>query len=1112
MSTSATGSTYSRQELLYTGDPWETSEGQDDSDGTKVLFLQLNQPYSDVPAVRDCFLHAQHERSRQVRAHAPRRAEGLVIPLILAAGRADDGRPYQVVERYPGMPLDLSLGLPTAQLQALLLMQVETLLHIAPLGVVHGYLEPGSALVCVQGKRVLSGALLDLGKAQIWAEYAKATCTAPTNRWLHSPYRAPEQRDSKEMVLTPAADIYSLGAIYSELLMGQSFGMAHVTGSHPLPAGIPVALLQLVRAMLSEKPDARPSYVQIRDELLSMAPGAAVASAASSADRVVAGAVVAHEAVPASLASATTQALPTTAAPAIEPTGASVVAGDARPYPPGETLAQRLRRVQQLDEQNAVMLGIKLLEFLRSQSCEEGQLTELCPASVYLERGEQGDESLSLLRGPKGADGQEIGAWQAEPAQSYQPPEALRVADSDVRVSAVHAAGAIVYHALTGRPPRQYTPVLVQAMRAGELTAEPRPILQLRPKGLVELAELVDSWVATDPARRPESTALLAELRWLQCVLKVRERHELIDGQYQISELLSIGGTAATFRAKHPRTGGQLVIKVARPNFAVCRFVQEARISATVKHPDLVQAFGAGKLEDGTPYIALEYIAGDNLANYLQRRGGPLPEALVIHLALSYCDALAALHAGGIVHRDVAAENMMVQEDAHVPFGVRCKVIDLGIAKAAPSGPASRPRTQVGSRLGRPHYWPPEQAQDPSQVTDRADVYAAGALMVELLGGALPISLPLPRRLASRHLRLLIASMVAAQPGLRPSMAKVVEALRGMAQPRPTLVRSPLPTLAALSVGSALLTIALYLGLQTPRSTPLPIPPSPERVIRLESTPAGAEIRDLVSGAQLGMTPRHFSCSAQLRPPGLRVELRKLGYEPAQLVLQPCRDDAGDTTAVRLQPVVWRLSGRPRSVRISDAQGNVLQWSDSSFQPGERYAAPVSLTLAAPCYRSQSRLLDPWKSETIEFELQKGRETCPRRRRGGRAVIAEVAPTVRPEPGLVDDSASVVKSILRAAEREIDSQGPSSINAIRDVIQASEIMLKKKVLSEACTIASVWHRYSTKKCAGMQAVAIAYIKNNGKEILKFCPDGELAQRDLQQYAECQQPLHAQQLH
>jgi len=152
------------------------------------------------------------------------------------------------------------------------------------------------------------------------------------------------------------------------------------------------------------------------------------------------------------------------------------------------------------------------------------------------------------------------------------------------------------------------------------------------------------------------------------------------------------------------------------------RFLREARLAARLAHPNVVRVFDVGE-DDGRPFIAMEYVEGETLAELVAQRA-PLPAVEAARLGTQMCAGLAAAHAAGLVHRDVKPQNLLLRTDGVLKLG------DFGIA----AGHDGTRLTLAGTVLGTAGYLAPEQARG-EEVTAAADIYAVGAVLYELLTG-----------------------------------------------------------------------------------------------------------------------------------------------------------------------------------------------------------------------------------------------------------------------------------------------------------------------------------------------------------------------------------------
>jgi eukaryotic-like serine/threonine-protein kinase len=271
-------------------------------------------------------------------------------------------------------------------------------------------------------------------------------------------------------------------------------------------------------------------------------------------------------------------------------------------------------------------------------------------------------------------------------------------------------------------------------------------------------------------------------------------------GRFAIEREIGRGGVGIVYRARDEVTGQDVALKViAIPGVDAgeeARFRREGRVLAGLHHAGIVRVVAFGQLDDGQPYIAMEWLEGEDIAQ--RQRRAPLPLAACVRIAAEVADALGAAHAAGIVHRDVKPSNVILVGSS--PRGTRgdtfhVKLVDFGVAAAEDAK-----LTRTGAIVGTPAYMAPEQARGDAEVDARADLYALGATLFEMIAGRPPHVGPTPIAILARlvttpaprlaevlpdvpaALDEAVARMLSTAPAERPgSAAEVARMLRAVA-------------------------------------------------------------------------------------------------------------------------------------------------------------------------------------------------------------------------------------------------------------------------------------------------------------------------------------------
>ena len=224
----------------------------------------------------------------------------------------------------------------------------------------------------------------------------------------------------------------------------------------------------------------------------------------------------------------------------------------------------------------------------------------------------------------------------------------------------------------------------------------------------------------------------------------IPEHHKLIgrilEGKYAIKRIIGEGGMGIVFEAKHTLIGRRLAVKVLFPEIAsnqeiVERFYNEARTAAAIGHDHIIEITDMGSY-DKSPFIVMEYLDGISLSGFMEDKILSIDDATGI--IIQVLDALNAVHAKGVIHRDLKPDNIyLIEKSGKANF---VKILDFGISKLKTPQAQDMALTRTGTVLGTPYYMAPEQAAGKKEQDHRIDIYAAGVILYEMLTGQLPFS------------------------------------------------------------------------------------------------------------------------------------------------------------------------------------------------------------------------------------------------------------------------------------------------------------------------------------------------------------------------------------
>jgi tetratricopeptide (TPR) repeat protein len=387
---------------------------------------------------------------------------------------------------------------------------------------------------------------------------------------------------------------------------------------------------------------------------------------------------------------------------------------------------------------------------------------------------------------------------------------------------------------------------------------------------------------------------------------------EALADRYVIEGDLGQGGMATVFKARDLRHGNLVAIKVLRPELVLAlggeRFTREVRITAALQHPHILPLLDSG--EAGTlPYYVMPFVDGASLAERLAREG-PLPVAAAVQYVAEVADGLAYAHDKGLIHRDLKPANILLSQG-------HALLADFGVARVLDSGNTDA-LTDSGLALGTAAYMSPEQAAG-ERVDRRADVYALGCVLFELLTGSPPFTGASQRQIMARHavdpvpsirtvrpevpmaLEAAIHRALAKTPGDRFPDASAFRAaiLEGGAQPSGAYAATPgaSRTRGRLLAGVAVAAIAIVGTLLWSRGRAAS-PLDPDRVMVYPlvvpadwpgSRSVGEDVSTMIGSAMDGAGRLRWLDGWQLLPPALRDDPRQLSDSTARAIARQHR-------------------------------------------------------------------------------------------------------------------------------------------------------------------------------------------------------------------------------
>lgn len=244
-------------------------------------------------------------------------------------------------------------------------------------------------------------------------------------------------------------------------------------------------------------------------------------------------------------------------------------------------------------------------------------------------------------------------------------------------------------------------------------------------------------------------------------------KQRILGSKYAIHSIVGKGGMAIVYKGENIKTGEVVAIKVLKEEYLensefVTMFEKEAEIAKLVRHKNMVNTFDVG-VDDGSPYMVMEFVQGRTLKEYINMKG-ILAEEEAVNIAIQVCDAIKYAHENNLIHRDIKSQNILLNTDGVVKVG------DFGIAKMTTSATLTTDGSNV---LGSVHYMSPEQAMG-NVVDHTTDIYSLGIVMYEMLTGTLPFKGDTPVSIALKHVNEGLPSPMTKNHSLSLALDKII--------------------------------------------------------------------------------------------------------------------------------------------------------------------------------------------------------------------------------------------------------------------------------------------------------------------------------------------------
>ena len=425
---------------------------------------------------------------------------------------------------------------------------------------------------------------------------------------------------------------------------------------------------------------------------------------------------------------------------------------------------------------------------------------------------------------------------------------------------------------------------------------------------------------------------------------------QVIGERYRIVDRIGIGGMGVVYRAEHTMMRRELAIKVLLPELSgkeefARRFEREAESASRLHHPNIITVTDFGHTADGSLFLVMELLSGPSLSAAIAK--GPMPPDRALAIERQILRALDHAHGAGVVHRDLKPENiMLIERDGQTDF---VKILDFGIAKVTEpqtGGSGREALTQAGVIFGTPEYLSPEQALGEA-VDPRADIYAAGVILFEMLTGRRPFESEDKVKIISMHLAHAPPRIMDVNPNVQVPLPLEQAILQALEKSRENRFATAAAFMQALDDAEAQSAAEAEIEKTLPHMQ-LPLPPRRR---------APVVVASLVAVLGVGTWAVRHHRAARHHPASLAVTPPRPAPPPPDLAAEMKKVESwlesGDTPAAR-RSLETLLSARPKDARVRYMLGRVAYDEDKHKEALDDYGQAIALD---PGFRGDPVLL-----------------------------------------------------------------------------------------------------------------------------------------------------------